>query len=170
MCNPDSLGLPESLDQSQRGVVFFRGQDIGLEDQKILGRKLGEVSHRIPGGTAADPSSLASPRSRDDASLTHCKLDMYGRWLVRLTKDRKVFDLFVIVDDLGQLGSLWREFLSDDRGWLEVLEDIEWVVSTQGMGGATQSKRTDSLGDYSHYPQHLINAFGLTRTPNLSTL
>jgi alpha-ketoglutarate-dependent taurine dioxygenase len=33
---------------SQRGVVFFRGQDIGLEDQKILGRKLGEVRSISP--------------------------------------------------------------------------------------------------------------------------
>jgi alpha-ketoglutarate-dependent taurine dioxygenase len=29
---------------SQRGVVFFRGQDIGIEDQKLLGQKLGELT------------------------------------------------------------------------------------------------------------------------------
>lgn len=29
---------------SQRGVVFFRDQDINIEDQKILGTKLGELS------------------------------------------------------------------------------------------------------------------------------
>jgi hypothetical protein len=29
---------------SQRGVVFFRNQDIGIEDQKILGQKLGELT------------------------------------------------------------------------------------------------------------------------------
>jgi hypothetical protein len=29
---------------SQRGVVFFRNQDIGIDDQKILGQKLGELT------------------------------------------------------------------------------------------------------------------------------
>lgn len=29
---------------SQRGVVFFRNQDIGIEDQKVLGQKLGELT------------------------------------------------------------------------------------------------------------------------------
>ncbi|PVH83959.1 taurine catabolism dioxygenase [Cadophora sp. DSE1049] len=29
---------------SQRGVVFFRNQDIGIEDQKFLGQKLGELT------------------------------------------------------------------------------------------------------------------------------
>lgn len=29
---------------SQRGVVFFRDQDIHIEDQKILGQKLGELT------------------------------------------------------------------------------------------------------------------------------
>lgn len=29
---------------SQRGVVFFRNQDINIEDQKILGQKLGELT------------------------------------------------------------------------------------------------------------------------------
>lgn len=29
---------------SQRGVVFFRDQDIEIDDQKILGAKLGELS------------------------------------------------------------------------------------------------------------------------------
>jgi hypothetical protein len=29
---------------SQRGVVFFRNQDIAIEDQKILGQKLGELT------------------------------------------------------------------------------------------------------------------------------
>lgn len=29
---------------SQRGVVFFRNQDIDIESQKILGQKLGELT------------------------------------------------------------------------------------------------------------------------------
>jgi hypothetical protein len=29
---------------SQRGVVFFRNQEIAIEDQKILGQKLGELT------------------------------------------------------------------------------------------------------------------------------
>jgi hypothetical protein len=29
---------------SQRGVVFFRSQSIGIDDQKILGQKLGELT------------------------------------------------------------------------------------------------------------------------------
>ena len=29
---------------SQRGVVFFRNQDIGIEDQKVLGQKLGDLT------------------------------------------------------------------------------------------------------------------------------
>jgi hypothetical protein len=29
---------------SQRGVVFFRNQDINIEEQKILGQKLGELT------------------------------------------------------------------------------------------------------------------------------
>jgi len=29
---------------SQRGVVFFRNQDLGIEDQKVLGQKLGELT------------------------------------------------------------------------------------------------------------------------------
>jgi hypothetical protein len=29
---------------SQRGVVFFRNQSIGIEDQKVLGQKLGELT------------------------------------------------------------------------------------------------------------------------------
>ena len=29
---------------SQRGVVFFRNQDIPIEDQKVLGQKLGELT------------------------------------------------------------------------------------------------------------------------------
>ena len=29
---------------SQRGVVFFRNQDINIEDQKTLGQKLGELT------------------------------------------------------------------------------------------------------------------------------
>ncbi|KAF2638925.1 alpha-ketoglutarate-dependent sulfonate dioxygenase [Massarina eburnea CBS 473.64] len=29
---------------SQRGVVFFRNQDIGIDDQKVLGQKLGELT------------------------------------------------------------------------------------------------------------------------------
>jgi len=29
---------------SERGVVFFRNQDIAVEDQKILGQKLGELT------------------------------------------------------------------------------------------------------------------------------
>lgn len=29
---------------SQRGVVFFRNQDLTIEDQKILGQKLGELT------------------------------------------------------------------------------------------------------------------------------
>lgn len=29
---------------SQRGVVFFRNQDINIEDQKVLGQRLGELT------------------------------------------------------------------------------------------------------------------------------
>jgi hypothetical protein len=29
---------------SQRGVVFFRNQDINIDDQKVLGQKLGELT------------------------------------------------------------------------------------------------------------------------------
>lgn len=29
---------------SQRGVVFFRNQDISVDDQKLLGQKLGELT------------------------------------------------------------------------------------------------------------------------------
>jgi hypothetical protein len=29
---------------SKRGVVFFRNQDINIDDQKILGQKLGELT------------------------------------------------------------------------------------------------------------------------------
>lgn len=29
---------------SQRGVIFFRNQDINIEDQKVLGQKLGELT------------------------------------------------------------------------------------------------------------------------------
>ena len=29
---------------SQRGVVFFRDQDINIEEQKLLGTKLGELT------------------------------------------------------------------------------------------------------------------------------
>lgn len=29
---------------SQRGVVFFRDQDINIEDQKLLGQRLGELT------------------------------------------------------------------------------------------------------------------------------
>lgn len=29
---------------SQRGVVFFRDQDINIDDQKVLGQKLGELT------------------------------------------------------------------------------------------------------------------------------
>jgi hypothetical protein len=29
---------------SQRGVVFFRNQDLSVDDQKILGQKLGELT------------------------------------------------------------------------------------------------------------------------------
>lgn len=32
------------LSVSQRGVVFFRDQDLQVEDQKILGQKLGELT------------------------------------------------------------------------------------------------------------------------------
>jgi hypothetical protein len=40
---------------SQRGVVFFRNQDITVEDQKILGQKLGEL-------TGKPASSKVSPQ------------------------------------------------------------------------------------------------------------
>ncbi|TYJ58195.1 hypothetical protein B9479_001019 [Cryptococcus floricola] len=42
--NKDELLRDLAVLISQRGVVFFRAQDIGLEDQKTLGRKLGELS------------------------------------------------------------------------------------------------------------------------------
>jgi hypothetical protein len=29
---------------SQRGVVFFRNQDLNIEDQKLLGQKLGDLT------------------------------------------------------------------------------------------------------------------------------
>jgi hypothetical protein len=29
---------------SQRGVVFFRNQDLSIEDQKLLGQRLGELT------------------------------------------------------------------------------------------------------------------------------
>lgn len=29
---------------SQRGVVFFRSQELSVDDQKILGQKLGELT------------------------------------------------------------------------------------------------------------------------------
>ena len=42
--NADQLIQDLAVLVSQRGVVFFRSQDIGLEDQKVLGRKLGRLS------------------------------------------------------------------------------------------------------------------------------
>lgn len=36
--------LADIVSVSQRGVLFFRNQDIGIEDQKILGQKLGELT------------------------------------------------------------------------------------------------------------------------------
>jgi hypothetical protein len=42
---------------SERGVVFFRKQDIGVEDQKVLGQKLGEVSLCNTGRLLSDGNS-----------------------------------------------------------------------------------------------------------------
>lgn len=33
---------------SQRGVVFFRDQDLTIDEQKLLGTKLGELSGKPP--------------------------------------------------------------------------------------------------------------------------
>lgn len=38
------LPKSDSNTVSQRGVLFFRNQDIGIEDQKILGQKLGVLT------------------------------------------------------------------------------------------------------------------------------
>ncbi|WVQ82461.1 hypothetical protein IAT38_004590 [Cryptococcus sp. DSM 104549] len=42
--NSDELVRDLAVLISERGVAFFRGQDLNVEDQKILGRKLGELS------------------------------------------------------------------------------------------------------------------------------
>jgi len=38
------LFVTDTTSVSQRGVVFFRNQDINIEDQKVLGQKLGELT------------------------------------------------------------------------------------------------------------------------------
>jgi hypothetical protein len=43
---------------SERGVVFFRNQDISVEDQKTLGQKLGEL-------TGKPASSKVCPKMKD---------------------------------------------------------------------------------------------------------
>jgi hypothetical protein len=44
LCKKLARKFAEKEIVSQRGVVFFRNQDIGIEDQKILGQKLGELT------------------------------------------------------------------------------------------------------------------------------
>lgn len=39
---------------SQRGVVFFRNQDIGIDQQKILGQKLGELTGKPASSKVGD--------------------------------------------------------------------------------------------------------------------
>ncbi|KIX07138.1 uncharacterized protein Z518_05115 [Rhinocladiella mackenziei CBS 650.93] len=42
--NDDNKIRDLAITVSQRGVVFFRNQDLNIEDQKILGQKLGELT------------------------------------------------------------------------------------------------------------------------------
>jgi hypothetical protein len=43
-CNRTNFQLTSLLSVSQRGVVFFRNQDLNVQQQKVLGQKLGELT------------------------------------------------------------------------------------------------------------------------------
>jgi len=61
------------LTNMQRGVVFFRNQDIGIEDQKILGQKLGELTGK-PESSKLHKHALSNSK-RGIAVDEHGKLD-----------------------------------------------------------------------------------------------
>jgi hypothetical protein len=55
---------------SQRGVVFFRGQDINLEQQKVLGAKLGELSGKPKeSGLHIHPTTAVGSDKGDEISV-----------------------------------------------------------------------------------------------------
>ena len=55
---------------SQRGVVFFRNQSINIEDQKLLGQKLGELTGKPESSKVIlpDPHEIGSILIRREAS------------------------------------------------------------------------------------------------------
>lgn len=55
---------------SQRGVVFFRAQDINVDDQKTLGKRLGELSGK-PGDSTLHihPTTEISSSKGDQISM-----------------------------------------------------------------------------------------------------
>lgn len=55
---------------SERGVAFFRAQDLSLEDQKKLGRKLGELSGKpSESGLHIHPTTHAGAKKGDEISV-----------------------------------------------------------------------------------------------------
>lgn len=55
---------------SERGVAFFRAQDLSLEDQKTLGRKLGELSGKpAESGLHIHPTTHAGAKKGDEFSV-----------------------------------------------------------------------------------------------------
>ncbi|KAM0806629.1 putative alpha-ketoglutarate-dependent sulfonate dioxygenase [Seiridium cardinale] len=53
---------------SERGVVFFRRQDIGIEEQKILGQKLGELTGK-PKTSKLHKHTLINSKDDDEVSI-----------------------------------------------------------------------------------------------------
>ncbi|KAH8812819.1 hypothetical protein F5884DRAFT_843929 [Xylogone sp. PMI_703] len=53
---------------SQRGVAFFRNQDIGIEEQKILGQKLGELTGK-PETSKLHKHTLINSKDDDEVSI-----------------------------------------------------------------------------------------------------
>ncbi|WVQ82460.1 hypothetical protein IAT38_004589 [Cryptococcus sp. DSM 104549] len=77
--NSDELIRDLAVLISQRGVVFFRGQDLELEDQKTLGRKLGELSGK-PGDSTLHIhplTEITSPKGDEISIITSERSDGY---------------------------------------------------------------------------------------------
>ncbi|WWC66111.1 uncharacterized protein I206_100011 [Kwoniella pini CBS 10737] len=68
--NADELIKDLAITISQRGVVFFRSQDLDIADQKVLGKKLGELSgHPHDSSLHIHPTTELSSAKGDHISI-----------------------------------------------------------------------------------------------------
>lgn len=58
----------------------------------------------------------------------------------------EIFDLFIVVNDLRELRSK-SELVAYDRGDFKVVVYVECLVTRDGVGRPSKTKRADGLGD-----------------------